>query len=304
VPLDLLRLEGTRPPRHARMFLDLELVEALGRLHAARRREQGRRQEQQQQEEAQQRQEEEEQEGRGGGSSAAACAARVRALLAASFRRAAAVDWTKQGLTEHEPLDAEADPQGAAEEPAGPAADAAEGGEAADAAECGEAAVAAPAAAGAAATPPPPPPPPPPGEQELDTLADALLDCSCVIAMHADAATEPAVRLALLLGRPFAVVPCCVYGAHFPRRRLASGTAVATHADLVQYIQEAAAAAGRRAEAVPLPFEGKNLCITCPALAPAAAAVAAALPAVGTAAAAGPAGAAGAAPRCAAATHP
>ena len=38
--------------------------------------------------------------------------------------------------------------------------------------------------------------------------------------MHPDQATEAIVSCALELGRPFAVVPCCVFPYSFPDRRL------------------------------------------------------------------------------------
>jgi hypothetical protein len=50
--------------------------------------------------------------------------------------------------------------------------------------------------------------------------AKALLeDATCVVAMHPDEATEPAVCAAASLGLPFAVVPCCIFASKFPHRR-------------------------------------------------------------------------------------
>jgi len=48
------------------------------------------------------------------------------------------------------------------------------------------------------------------------------------------------VALAVALGRPFAVVPCCVYAAGSPKRKLLSDGAPVMEASeqLVQYIQE------------------------------------------------------------------
>lgn len=59
-----------------------------------------------------------------------------------------------------------------------------------------------------------------------EAAALRLLRCSCVVAMHPDQATEAAARLAMRLGKPFALVPCCVYAGEFPGRRLASGEEV------------------------------------------------------------------------------
>lgn len=100
--------------------------------------------------------------------------------------------------------------------------------------------------------------PPPP---ELDALLLTLLDCSCVLGMHPDAATEPAVALALALNKPFAVVPCCLCSQQFPKRRRADGGPVGSTAELISYICEIAAAAGRVAHVVELPFEGKNVLV-------------------------------------------
>ena len=44
--------------------------------------------------------------------------------------------------------------------------------------------------------------------------------CSVLIAMHPDQATEYVVSCALALGKPWAIVPCCVFARSFPDRRL------------------------------------------------------------------------------------
>ena len=52
------------------------------------------------------------------------------------------------------------------------------------------------------------------------STAKALLaEATCVVAMHPDEATEPAVCAAASLGLPFAVVPCCIFASKFPHRR-------------------------------------------------------------------------------------
>ena len=50
-----------------------------------------------------------------------------------------------------------------------------------------------------------------------------LEKASIFIGLHSDQATEAIVDQALLSGRPFAVVPCCVFPKLFPTRRLVSG---------------------------------------------------------------------------------
>ena len=57
-----------------------------------------------------------------------------------------------------------------------------------------------------------------------------------VVGMHPDEATEPVVAEALRAGKPFAVVPCCVFPKLFPERRTAGGKLVTTHAEFVAYL--------------------------------------------------------------------
>ena len=45
-------------------------------------------------------------------------------------------------------------------------------------------------------------------------------ECSVVVGMHPDEATEAIVDFARVRGKPFAVVPCCVFPAMFPHRRV------------------------------------------------------------------------------------
>ena len=77
--------------------------------------------------------------------------------------------------------------------------------------------------------------------------------------MHADEATEAAVDAALKYGKPFAVVPCCVFADLFPNRP----TAVRTTAEFCDYL---AAKAGATLEY--LRFEGKNKVVVRAASAP------------------------------------
>ncbi|KAG2446467.1 hypothetical protein HYH02_008458 [Chlamydomonas schloesseri] len=119
------------------------------------------------------------------------------------------------------------------------------------------------------------------GYAELETEAEArawaegavlrLLDCSVVAAMHPDQAAEFALRLALAAGKPFALVPCCVYAAEFPRRKLQSGDQVRSYTQLLAYLQELGAAGGWEVVAQELPFEGKNVLLYSRRLLPAGA---------------------------------
>ena len=55
-----------------------------------------------------------------------------------------------------------------------------------------------------------------------EALRDALKNASVVVGLHPDQATDALVDFALASGKPFAVVPCCTYGADFPKRRTPS----------------------------------------------------------------------------------
>lgn len=59
---------------------------------------------------------------------------------------------------------------------------------------------------------------------------------SLFVGLHPDQATEPIVDMALALGKPFAVVPCCVFPSDNPHRKLADGTQVVTYAQFVAYL--------------------------------------------------------------------
>ena len=85
--------------------------------------------------------------------------------------------------------------------------------------------------------------------------AAAIRDAGVLLAMHPDAAAEPVVDAAIAHGKPFAVVPCCVFASAFPDRRRPDGAPVASYEDLLEYLQ-AKAPDVRRAE---LPCEGRRV---------------------------------------------
>ena len=96
----------------------------------------------------------------------------------------------------------------------------------------------------------------------FSTLERALSECSVVLGMHPDQATDAIVDFALERGKPFAVVPCCTYSREFPKRRRPAspanprgGGAVTTHAHLVEYLLAKAPGTCRTAT---LPFGGMN----------------------------------------------
>ena len=98
-----------------------------------------------------------------------------------------------------------------------------------------------------------PPAPMAPTAMEVCTI---LQGCSAVVGMHPDAATESIVDFALAAGKPFAVVPCCVFAVDFAHRRGPEGQPVNNHSAFVRYLQ---AKAPDRIGVATLPFEGKNV---------------------------------------------
>lgn len=90
---------------------------------------------------------------------------------------------------------------------------------------------------------------------------------SVVVGLHPDQAAEAIIDLALASGAAFAVVPCCVYSAEFPQRKLklsdGSSTLVRTYDQLLEYLKaKAETSSGNRMERVieeaTLDFEGLN----------------------------------------------
>lgn len=63
-------------------------------------------------------------------------------------------------------------------------------------------------------------------------------DCSIVIGMHPDQATEAIVDFALEYNKPFAVVPCCVFPDLFNHRRDRQGALVTERSALVEYLAD------------------------------------------------------------------
>jgi len=103
-----------------------------------------------------------------------------------------------------------------------------------------------------------------------DAILRHLLSATVVVAVHPDRATEPAVRLALGLGAPFVVVPCCVFPntPEGKRRRLGDdadadadgGARVVTDRSIFcRWLLRLAQAAGWTESGIEeLPFSGAN----------------------------------------------
>jgi hypothetical protein len=69
-----------------------------------------------------------------------------------------------------------------------------------------------------------------PFDAECEEQRALLTHCSLLAAMHPDQATEAMVDAALRLGKPFAVVPCCVFPSLFKARRRLNGDGVVRYA--------------------------------------------------------------------------
>lgn len=63
-------------------------------------------------------------------------------------------------------------------------------------------------------------------------------NCSLLIGMYADEATEFIVDFALEHSKPFVILPCCFFPEKFPNRKLKSGKLVENVEEFVNYILE------------------------------------------------------------------
>jgi hypothetical protein len=80
-------------------------------------------------------------------------------------------------------------------------------------------------------------------------------NASVLVGMHPDEATDAIFDVAMEHSKPFAVVPCCVFGSSFPHRRLPEGGGpVQSYEDLVEYL----VAKDPTIQKDFLPFDGKN----------------------------------------------
>jgi hypothetical protein len=76
-----------------------------------------------------------------------------------------------------------------------------------------------------------------------------------VVGLHPDEATEPLVITALGLGLDFCVIPCCVFAASFPHRRLKDGTEPSSYQQFLGFLREQ----DDRVREDRLRFQGKNI---------------------------------------------
>ncbi|KAF4323347.1 hypothetical protein BBO99_00002048 [Phytophthora kernoviae] len=91
-------------------------------------------------------------------------------------------------------------------------------------------------------------------DETIQLHTDLFVDCSMLIGMHPDEATEAIVDAALTLHKPFAIVPCCVMSRVFPDRQCRDGTPVDTYETFVTYLLEKHSSI----RSAFLPFAGRN----------------------------------------------
>ena len=93
------------------------------------------------------------------------------------------------------------------------------------------------------------------GEEGGEESAALAKSASLIVGMHPDECTEAIVDAAIAAGRPFAVVPCCVFTRLFPHRRLRDGRQVRTREQFCEYLRQKDPGAIRLAS---LAFKGAN----------------------------------------------
>ncbi|GMF64893.1 unnamed protein product [Phytophthora lilii] len=91
-------------------------------------------------------------------------------------------------------------------------------------------------------------------DETLKLHTELFADCSLLVGMHPDEATEAIVDAALALGKPFAIIPCCVMSRVFPDRQCRNGTPVDTYETFVRYLLEKHPSV----QSAFLPFAGRN----------------------------------------------
>jgi len=94
-----------------------------------------------------------------------------------------------------------------------------------------------------------------------DDIGNIVSNCSLICGLHPDQATEPIVTLALRLGVPFAILPCCVMPSLFPhrfqKRSINQRFAVRSYSTFCQYLLDMSPEE-EEFKVDHLPFVGRN----------------------------------------------
>ena len=98
----------------------------------------------------------------------------------------------------------------------------------------------------------------PASEESIDIkstteMKELLENCSFVVGLHPDQATEAIVDFCLLFNKPFAVVPCCVCSKQFTRRTL-NGNLVRNYEQLIAHLLSK----NDKIKVAVLPISGRN----------------------------------------------
>jgi len=95
-----------------------------------------------------------------------------------------------------------------------------------------------------------------------DEIGNIVNNCSLICGLHPDQATEPIVTLALRLGVPFAILPCCVMPSLFPhrfqKRSINQRFAVRSYSTFCQYLLDMCPENEEEFKVDHLPFVGRN----------------------------------------------
>jgi hypothetical protein len=74
--------------------------------------------------------------------------------------------------------------------------------------------------------------------QEGTNALRFLLSTKLILGFHPDQATDHAIDLALALGIPYCIVPCCVFPRENTHRQIADGSPVKKYPQLIKYLKE------------------------------------------------------------------
>lgn len=95
---------------------------------------------------------------------------------------------------------------------------------------------------------------------KLGLVVQMVQECSLLVGLHPDQATEPILQLAKRFQKPFCILPCCVFPLQHPGRKVirqdGSHAPVLNYDDLVLYISQAG-----RARTAALAFAGRNIAV-------------------------------------------
>ena len=86
---------------------------------------------------------------------------------------------------------------------------------------------------------------------------ELVQNCSAIVALHPDEATDAIVSVAIQRKVPFVIVPCCVFARLFPNRKMKSGKNVSSYSDLLDYIS----AKDSSIQRTKLDFDGANIAL-------------------------------------------